>query len=203
MPRYDDTIEHSGITVQIRYEPDYDRGAPWDEDCGHGDIRQVDCSWGRPDKRPGEVILYSHRGAYWLYDYQGAIKKAKADGWGCRQVDNWGLPRPPMTKNQVAAQAVEEDMDFLRGYLQGDWGYVGIIVTAFNADGDDDEDGYETDEDSCWGFETYRDYHFEAGREMAIALAERVLERRQAEAAAAALEALEVAYWASRDVVTV
>ena len=197
MSRYDDTIEHSGITVQIRYEPDYDHGAPWDEDCGHGDIRQVDCSWGRPDKRPGEVILYSHRGAYWLYDYQGAIKKAKAEGWGCRQVDNWGLPRPPMTKNQIAAQAVKEDMDFLRGYLQGDWGYVGIIVTALNEDGD------EVGQDSCWGFETHQGFHLEMGQEMALDLAKQVYEDKEAEAAAAALEALEVAYWASRDVVTV
>lgn len=190
MPRYDDTTEHSGITVQIRYEPDYDHEAPWDEDCGHGDIRQVDRSWGYPDKRPGEVILYSHRGAYWLYDYQGAIKKAKADGWGCRQVDNWGLPRPPMTKNQIAAKAVEEDMEFLRGYLEGDWSYVGIIVTAL------DEDGEEIGQDSCWGFETHRGYHLEAGREMAINLAKHVYEDKEAEAA-------EVAYWASRDVVTV
>jgi hypothetical protein len=196
MSRYDDTLEHSGITVQIRYEPDYDHGAPWDEDCGHGDIRQVNCSWGRPDKLPGEVILYSHRGSYWLYDYQGAIKKAKVDGWGCRQVDKFGEPRPPLTKNQVAAQAVEEDMDFLRGYLQGDWGYVGIIVTAL------DEDGEELGQDSCWGFETHRDYHLEMGQEMAEALAKQVYEDKEAEAAAAALEELEVAYWASRDVVT-
>jgi hypothetical protein len=195
MPRYDDTLEQCGITVRIRYEPDYDSN-PFGDD-GHGDIRQVDCHWGRPDKRPGEVILHSDRGTHWLYDYQGAIQKAKADGWGCRQVDKFGEPRPPMTKNQVAAQAVEEDMDFLRGYLQGDWGYVGIIVTALNEDGD------EVGQDSCWGFETHRGFHLEQGKEMAEALAKQVYEDKEAEAAAAALEALEVAYWASRDVVTV
>ena len=189
MSRYDDTLEQCGITVRIRYEPDYDSN-PFEDD-GHGDIRQVYSFWNCPDKRPGEVILHSNRGDYWLYDYQGAVQKAKADGWGCRS------PSEGLTKSQIAAQAVDEDMTFLRGFLQDDWGYVGIICTAV------DDDGEEIDEDSCWGFETYRDYHLEAGREMAQALAEQVFERNQKAEAAAALEALEAAYWASRDVITV
>lgn len=183
-------ITHNGIEVRVRYFYDHDKGAPWKECDGHGDVREVTSTWGRPDKRPGEVVMCSSRGTYWLYDYQGAVKKAKAEGWGCKNQTD------AMTKNEVAAEAANEDMEFLQGWLNGDWHYVGVVCTVL------DENGAKIDEDAGWGFESLDDYHETVGREMAEELADREAKAREATALAAAVEAVEVAYWASRDVVT-
>lgn len=191
----EETLPQCGVTVRIRYFQDTDSGAPWTENDCHGPVREVFCTYGYPGKLPGEVILHSDRGNYWLYDVQAAVKQAKAEGWGCKNQTD------AMTRNEVAAAAVKQDMQFLQGWLKDDWFYVGVVCTVM----EEDEDGevYETCyEESCWGYESFDDYHETAGREMAQELAERVALRRQEQAAAAAAEAVEVAYWASRDVVT-
>jgi hypothetical protein len=53
-----------------------------------------------------------------------------------------------------------------------------------------DSEGEETDDtESCWGFETFNDYHEEAAQEMAHILAQAVAKRKRK-------------YWASRDIQT-
>ena len=81
--------------------------------------------------------------------------------------------------DQIAEAAVLQNVAFQRGFLDDQWGYVGIVCKMGDA------------EDSCWGFETYKDYHLEAARDMAAQL-ELSVSREQAEAQ----------YWADRDVVT-
>lgn len=175
-----DTREVSGVSVRIDYHYDYDHGAPWREEDGHGGVREVFSPWGHPEKSPGEVVLHSDRGTYWLYHRADATKTARADGWGIRG-DTSG-----MTRGQVAAAAVAQDMAYLRGWLCNDWHYCGIVVTVL------DEAGEDTAlSDSCWGFETYQDYHETAALEMA-----------QEVAAVALKEAAEVTHWAERDVLT-
>jgi hypothetical protein len=92
-----------------------------------------------------------------------------------------------LTKKQIAARAVDENVKFWRGWLNDDWFYAGVVCTVLDAEGEETENT-----DSCWGFETLDDYHETAGREMAIALAEKVAKESEA-----------VIYWASRDVQTV
>ena len=76
--------------------------------------------------------------------------------------------------------AVQAHFDYLRAWCVGDWGYVGVCVE------------YEGEEDSLWGVETWKDYHRECAREMATGIVARVEEEKQ-----------DVAYWHSRDVLTV
>ena len=187
-----ETIEHYGIAVKIEYFYDSDRGRPWENCDGHGAMRSAYSYYGKPDKRPGEVLIDCGRGHYWIYDWQESTRIAKRDGWG--------IANPPagLTKKQVTQLAVQQDFDFLRGWLNDEWQYVGIICTVLDSDGEETEKT-----DSCWGFETLNDYHETAGKEMAETLAESVHKSKLDNWRAALHEARNWKYWASRDVVTI
>jgi hypothetical protein len=189
-----ETITHCGITVKIEYFYDQDMGRPWEESDGHGVIREADNQrHGRYAKKPGEVLFHTGRGHYgWVYDIQETTKIAKRDGWG--------VANPPagLTKKQITALAVQNDINYCQGWLNDDWHYVGVVCTVLDSDGEETE---ETE--SCWGFESLDDYHETAGREMAEALAESTYKARLHQWRSALSEARARKYWASRDVVTV
>lgn len=191
-PFQTETIEHCGIAVLIEYFYDQDAGKPWENSDGHGVIRSAYSYYGKPEKKPGEVLIQGERGSYWIYDWQESTRIAKRDGWG---VSN---PPAGLTRKQITQLAVQKDFDFLRGWLDDDWHYVGAVCTVL------DSDGEETDiSDSCWGFETLNDYHETAGREMAESLAESIHKARLHQWRAALKEARARKYWACRDVETV
>ena len=175
-----ETIDHCGITVRIEYFYDHDMGRPWENADGHGVMRSAYSYYDKPDKRPGEVLIDCGRGNYWIYDWQASTKQAKRDAWG---VSN---PPAGLTKNQLTQLAVKADFEYLRGWINDEWYYVGAVCTVLDVDGEDTNES-----DSCWGFETLNDYHETAGREMAEALAESTHKARARN------------YWASRDVETV
>src|SRR5574343_357655 len=138
-----ENIEHSGVTVRIDYFYDTDHDAPWKEYDGCGVIREVSSYYGRPEKSPGEVIMHSDRGYYWLYDVQATTEKAKREGWGLgaeeREKLVAKLGRVP-TSGEVTAEAVNRDLAFCRGYLRDDWFYVGVVCTVLDQDGEETED---------------------------------------------------------------
>lgn len=189
--------EQCGITVRIDYYYDQDAGKPWVENDGHGIIRETSSHYGRPDKKPGEIIIASERGHYWLYDIQETTKIATRDSWGISPDLAKGLAKG-LTKKQIVAASVKNDVDFCSGYLNDQWHYVGVVCTVLDKNGDDTDDT-----ESCWGFETYKDYHETAGREMAADLAESTYKKRLAQWRAALHESRERKYWNSRDVETV
>lgn len=201
-PIYTQTIEHGGASVLIEYFPDYDADAPWDKECGHGPIREIGRSrYVRPSKKPGEVLLDNGMGDYWAYDFQGAIAQAHEEGWGLGDEDIKALARKlgrSPTKGEIVAESVRQDMQYLSGWLRDEWSYVGIVCTLLDADGEKTE--YT---DSCWGFETFKDYHETAGRKMAKDLAESVAREKRKQFVERMREARERKYWASRDVETV
>lgn len=175
-----ETIEHAGQTVRIEYFcDDTYRPKPWDEYEGNVTFYTL---YKYAQKKPSETILKVRSHAGWAYDIREAHKKARAEGWctGC----DWAKG---LTKKQIAARAVAENVEMWRGWLNDDWFYAGIVCTVLDAEGD--ETG---NTESCWGFETLNDYHETAGLEMAIALAESANKESEA-----------VTYWASRDVQTV
>lgn len=178
-------IEHCGCTVLIEYFADYDQSAPWENSDGHGNVTRVNKNWhtGRIEKKPGQVVLYSGNGNEYsyLYDFADAMKTAKLDGWNAEPYAPEGD-----TPGKKALRAVNADMEYLRGWCADEWHYVGVVCTLL------DSDGEKTDNtESCWGFETYKDYHLEAGRDMAEELAE-----------SANREKSECSYWETRDMVT-
>jgi hypothetical protein len=183
-----------GITVQIEYFYDdtYSGYYPWEEFDGHVNIQTKRVGYyGRVEKSPSEVIFYVSRDTVYYYDIREAHAKARAEEWGCKNPEG-------LTKKEIAARAVAENVKFWRGYLNDDWHYVGVVCTVL------DSEGEETNEtESCWGFETVNGYHETAGREMAESLAESVHKARLCQWRSVLREARQRKYWASRDVVTV
>lgn len=127
-----ESMEHNGHTITIQWHYDEDFGPPWKENDGHGTVRESS----RRDKAPGEKELWEDRGHYWFYDYAGAIKLAKKDGWDAP-------PYKTGTKGEQAQRAVDSDYNYLRRWLHNDWWWCGYVLKI---------DGENTD--SCWGFDS-------------------------------------------------
>lgn len=146
-PIYIDNIMYKGRELTIEHYYDQDSGPPWGNDCGTGEVSD----WTSKDrKHPWERILCTDdRGkrSVRLYDWRETMLKARKDGWGLGTNDFMKLTcelRRCPTAGQVAEVAVQRDFDWLRGWCNNDWYYIGIVVT-------DDE----TDEsESLWGIES-------------------------------------------------
>lgn len=71
-------FEHNGVAYVATIESDDTHGAPWEEEDGHGDVSE----WTRRDKLPGELVLSEDGRSKRFYDFAGACKIARRDGWG-------------------------------------------------------------------------------------------------------------------------
>lgn len=162
-PRLDDgdTFEHEGRSFKVTIKPDDSGETPWESSDGHGpvsDWRRHNPDTGRPAKRAGERLLFSDGRSARFYDWAKAIKLAQKDGWGTLDARH-----PDETLKHYRARAVEADFEYLRRWCEGDWYYVGVIVTLL------DDEGAETDEsESLWGIESESpDYLTETAYELA------------------------------------
>jgi len=152
-------IRSNGFDVMVTYYYDTDNDAPWNDSDGHGKVRISNCrgndySYTYGDKKPGERPLnQAERNEHqYYYDWQDATKQAKRDGWNTKPYD---------AQNRIT-RAVQADFDYLRGYINQDWFYVGVTVTILDDDGDP-----VGESDSLWGVETFKDYHRECAKELA------------------------------------
>lgn len=187
------TFEHAGMQFECVVSQDDVLRAPWDEHDGHGSVRTAYRYYGKPDKRPGEVIIWSERGDHWIYDFAGAVKKARAEKWGFTGA------RVFMTPNQIAAEAVRRDMDYCREWLRGDRMWASIEVYRVDAEGERiGESEYLGGID--YGYSSEDDKHL---REYAAELAGTIADAARTAWLAALKEARARRYWAARDVETV
>ena len=155
-----------GFTLTFTSEYDTHLGAPWEEEDGHGPVTD----WVHREKRAGEILLCSDRGAKRFYDFAGAMAIAKRDGWGPSGEALAALTRKlghAPTKGQLAEAAVLADFHHLEGWASGRWRYVGVIVTLRNPEGE------EVDSESLWGVEDSGDYYQEVAEELAEELESR------------------------------
>ncbi|MBV5272089.1 MAG: hypothetical protein JZU52_00095 [Lamprocystis purpurea] len=166
---------------------------PWEQADGHGPVSD----WTRREKRPGERVLHRDRTLRRYYDVATAQRIALRERWGAHRppvgrprvatrlhgatwcdratvarLQQWLTARfgtKPPSVRMVAAQAVEEDFQYLRAWCNNAWGYLGYTVTLL------DEEGRPTVEnDACWGFESCDDYILSAAKDAAAVIAERV-----------------------------
>lgn len=144
-------------TFAVKTERDEYSCAPWEESDGHGPVSE----WTYRDKLPGELVLNTDGRAKRFYDFAEACRIALRDGWGSRDAVEG------MTRRHVAALAARQDYKYLKAWCDGEWYYVGVIVTLL------DEDGEETAiEASLWGVEdSDDDYIRETARNLADELA--------------------------------
>jgi hypothetical protein len=154
------TITVQGLEFKVRHQDDDDIN-PWENCDGHGSVRTIYTRGGLrycDQKKPGERVLHRDGCDVWLYDWAGACKKARTEGWNAKPYD---------APNRIE-RAVQSDFDYLQRFLRGDWRYIGITVTA--------PDGQET---SLWGVETSDDkYVEEIEHELANELAHVVAKER-------------------------
>lgn len=122
--------------VKFEHDSDHERPEEWDDGRGI-------TSWERRSLEKWEHgwVLVWDRYSPLLYDYKASLEKALKDGWDAP-------PYHTGTKLEQATRAVKQDYDYLRGYYNQDWWYVGMIVELY------DEDDHLIDEDSCWGYES-------------------------------------------------
>lgn len=168
-----DTFTHNGLTFRVLFERDEVDAAPWDNEDGHGPVSE----WMRRDKLPGERVLHEDRGVRRFYDFAGAMRIAKRDGWGLSGEDvaklRAKLGREP-TKGDIRAEAVEHDFDRLRRWCSDDWYYIGVVVELLDVEGE--PTGENT---SVWGVESDADeYLDECTHELAEQLCDDVGKRK-------------------------
>lgn len=69
---------HNGVEYTARIEHDDTSGAPWEEEDGHGEVSE----WTTRAKSSGELVLNGDNGSKRFYDFAGACRIARRDGWG-------------------------------------------------------------------------------------------------------------------------
>jgi hypothetical protein len=150
-------LEVDGRKFEARVEMDSCMGEPWKEDDGHGDVSE----WTRRDKAPGEMVLCEDRGSKRYYDFAGAVKRARSEGWNAAPY----YPPGGETEGQRAHKAALADFNRLKDYCAGDWYYVGVMVAPVcTCCGEADWNKAE----SLWGIESDAgDYLKECAKELA------------------------------------
>ena len=158
------TVTDDGFLVAVKIEADPFARTPWEDSDCHGPVRS-----GYGDKRPGEVILSEDRGYKRFYDFQGAVAKARKDGWGCK--------RPTATKGEQAHYAALEDMQYLRRWLNEEWRYCVVVVELLAMPGgydphEDEPADYTPADFSCLGGVEYDVYDENQGEYLSEIVAE-------------------------------
>ncbi|HDR9217360.1 TPA: hypothetical protein QDB35_000029 [Burkholderia vietnamiensis] len=81
------TIDGHTYRFRVNVENDDDKGAPWDEEDGHGPVSD----WTTRDQRRGEWVLSSDHGSKRFYDVAEANRIAKREGWGLSEAQRQAL----------------------------------------------------------------------------------------------------------------
>ena len=135
--RNDEVVTVGKYEFGVSFVWDGDAGPPWVENDGHG---VVSTSFVEGSKALG--------GGRW-YDFNESLEIARKENWG-----SWdefkaelrrSLGRDP-TRDEITFAAVEKDYEYLLGWCNGDWGYIGVEVKLLNGKIDGDEWS-----DSVWG----------------------------------------------------
>lgn len=131
----------AGYVAVFALHCDVDMREPWKEHDGHGDVSE----W-RPldSKQPGELVLCVDRRQALFYDFAGAVRKARSEGWGAKGDEG-------MAPGAKAAHAARADFERMRGWCRGEWRWIGASVSI-------ERDGAEVQAESLWGFESDGDY---------------------------------------------
>jgi hypothetical protein len=138
------TVENNGRTYRVTIKHDQDTCAPWEEFDGMIDVERVSYNYGTycgPSKKPGEYVF--HRGDHGCYSYvvdmPRAIEKALSESWGVSEAVRSGVALAkgrPMTEREIAVYAVNQNIEFMRGWCADEWCYVGVCVSLLDEDGE-------------------------------------------------------------------
>lgn len=134
-------IERDGVTLEMETRPDQLTGPPWKEWDGHGPVSE----WRSLGSQTiGERLLVQDRGSGCFYDYDAAVEAALRDDWDTAPFTAAFPGEQPIRK---AMRAAEADFEYLRGWCNDEWCWVGVVVTAHKA-------GIELGAAALWGIES-------------------------------------------------
>lgn len=157
-------IERNGTAYRVEFIVDYDMGAPWEEDEGHGIVSD----WETRDKKPGEVVINEDHGGKRFYDVAATTRIAKRDKWGLNDDSRAKLAkklgRAP-TAGEIRADAVRLDLERMAGWCNDDWHWCGVEVFPLTDDGDE----LRSKTESLWGIESDAGAYFDEVIEELIA----------------------------------
>ena len=122
----EDFTTAKGTRYCVEITPDEFSETPWDLSDRHGPVSE----WTTRDKRAGELILAADGRSKRFYNFPKAIKKAKAEGWGCV-----GLTGTE-TKGVRAFKAVMADFKHLKAWCEGEWHYAVLHVVLLDSEGE-------------------------------------------------------------------
>lgn len=138
-------VERDGCTFLINIVRDDDATPPWERQGGCGTVTD----WVARDKRPSELVLVrsARQKSARYYDFAETMRRAKDEGWELCENDKHKLAkklgREP-NEGEARAEAVRRDYEFLRGWCNDEWCYVGVIVSEVN----------EGSQAALWGIES-------------------------------------------------
>ncbi|HEU0198537.1 MAG TPA: hypothetical protein VFQ88_15165 [Nevskiaceae bacterium] len=145
-PDSGDVFSRGDLAFRFFTEHDYDAGAPWDREDGHGPVSDWTHVTGwRPnpttrylDRPAGSLILCQDDCSARFYRFAEAMRIAKRDGWGLSALDTARLhdklghdPKP----GEIREAVVRADFERLRDWCNDRWEYVTVGVRLLDVDG--------------------------------------------------------------------
>lgn len=153
----------NGLNFTVSVDRDEDMGAPWENHDGHGVVSK----WVTRDKMPSERLLSRSCSHKRYYDVAASTEIALRDSWGVANPEG-------RTKGQIAAEAVDNDFEYIRGWCNDEWWWVYVLVQLVDLEGRH-VNGYS---ESLCGIESTDDIG-RIAQELAATLAERIGDRRE------------------------
>lgn len=123
----EDFTTAKGTHYRVEIMPDGTNLTPWVLLDSYGPVSE----WTRRDKRAGELILATDGRSKRLYNFQEAIKKAKAEGWGCDGLTGNETP------GEKAVKAVMADFKYFKAWCNNEWHYAVLHVVLLDSEGEE------------------------------------------------------------------
>jgi hypothetical protein len=116
--RSGDIFRRAGAWFKVTHERDDCEARPQDRSDGHGDISVLHTSESAEELAArGYWVLKRERGAFvTVYNARTSLQMAIRDGWGRGK------------SMSAKRRAVRRDYEFLRGWYQDQWEYIGVEV---------------------------------------------------------------------------
>lgn len=134
-----DIFRRGGAWFRVTHERDDCEDRPQQRSDGHGDVSALHTLESDDELQArGYWVLKRERGGYvTVYNARTSLQMAICDGWG------------PGKSMSAKRRAVRRDYEFLRGWYQDQWEYVGVTVERLS--GTPQQKGQKA---SLWGIES-------------------------------------------------
>jgi hypothetical protein len=155
-------LNYRGLTFTVRTERDDTHGPPWEENDGHGKVTGWEPHDAGLDPARYRLLNSDYHSARY-YDFEESIRIAVRDKWGLNAAEHAKLKAERLdggepTPEGITHRAVLLDYQYLKGWCQDEWWYVGVTVTLQGTD----------ITESLWGIESNADsYIAEVAEELA------------------------------------